>query len=248
MVNGWCTASQRFSSSSHSTSGKSTTQANASTLGSASSSRAASSRRSLPSAGGDDLRRVGHDQQQVAVAGRPAAPTIAAQLVGRHLLAEARADLIAARRRPGARPRAAPARRPAWRARSARRSAARVAAAARHADALDLRRRSRARRGTPRTRLSATHRRHVDAAPARSAGRACRSRSAPSPRRRSGAGTARSARLSRHDLADELDEQPLDQLQHVLLVDEVISMSSWVNSGWRSARRSSSRKQRAIWK
>ena len=26
-----------------------------------------------------------------------------------------------------------------------------------------------------------------------------------------------------------------------------ISMSSWVNSGWRSARRSSSRKQRAIW-
>ena len=26
-----------------------------------------------------------------------------------------------------------------------------------------------------------------------------------------------------------------------------ISMSSWVKSGWRSARRSSSRKQRAIW-
>ena len=27
-----------------------------------------------------------------------------------------------------------------------------------------------------------------------------------------------------------------------------ISMSTWVNSGWRSARRSSSRKQRTIWK
>ena len=29
---------------------------------------------------------------------------------------------------------------------------------------------------------------------------------------------------------------------------KLISRSSWVNSGWRSPRRSSSRKQRAIWK
>jgi hypothetical protein len=52
---------------------------------------------------------------------------------------------------------------------------------------------------------------------------------------------------------------PSTSFQHAAIIPSItscrtcslmndISMSIWVNSGWRSSRRSSSRKQRAIWK
>ena len=53
---------------------------------------------------------------------------------------------------------------------------------------------------------------------------------------------------SGRDGARDGDGHLLHPGHDVLLATKLISRSSWVNSGWRSPRRSSSRKQRAIWK
>ena len=78
------------------------------------------------------------------------------------------------------------------------------------------------------------------------AGPACRSRSGAWPRRRSCAGRARAARLvstSRKKCRTRASMRPMISSW----ARKEVSTSSWVNSGWRSARRSSSRKQRTIW-
>ena len=85
--------------------------------------------------------------------------------------------------------------------------------------------------------------------PSRIAGPACPSRSGPSPRRRSGAGTARPA-IGRSGTVARETSTIIDSTKSITAASstKLISRSSWVNSGWRSPRRSSSRKQRAIWK
>ena len=93
----------------------------------------------------------------------------------------------------------------------------------------------------------AEHRCHVAQSRVRSAGRAGRSRSAPSRRRTSCAGTATRPRTPA--ACQSVGDQPLGHATGCPPAPtNDASMSICVNSGWRSARRSSSRKQRAIWK
>ena len=118
-------------------------------------------------------------------------------------------------------------------------------AAAGRGERLDQRRRLAAPTRTPGTRSRRTPRRGRRA-PSRTAGRACPSRTGPSSRRRSSAGTAwrprrpgsraRSARTAARSPRTTSSSSTND-----------ISTSSWVNSKLRSARGCSSRRHRTIW-
>ena len=117
--------------------------------------------------------------------------------------------------------------------------AARVPRRARNRKAAHLAARRDGRRGTPRTttrRTPPTGRR----SPCRSAGPACRIRTSRSPRRtacgRNGRGASRPMSAISRSISGSIVENTRSS------VANEISRSTCVNSGWRSARRSSSRK------
>ena len=90
---------------------------------------------------------------------------------------------------------------------------------------------------------------HVGAAAGRSAGRACRRRTCPSPRRSCmRAKRRRDARRRAHPSRCVAIRPSIDRCRRLSSSTNDISTSICVNSGWRSRRRSSSRKQRTIWK
>ena len=121
-------------------------------------------------------------------------------------------------------------------------------AARRPAGARESRSRAPCRRPTPpRGRCRTPTRRRAGRRPGsagRSAGRACRSRRPRSPRRTACGGTAgrSSTPISRNAAASA----PSTTSKTISGVANDISRSTCVNSSWRSARRASSRKQRAI--
>ena len=123
--------------------------------------------------------------------------------------------------------------------------AARRAPGARHDEARAPRPPLPTPRGTARTPSRGTGPRRPRSA-CRTAGPACRIRTAPSPPRTAcgGNGAATSTPISREDGGDAAARSA----RRSVLVANDISTSTCVNSGWRSARRSSSRKHRAIWK
>ena len=100
--------------------------------------------------------------------------------------------------------------------------------------------------GTRANSRLAERRRQIADLHARSAGPACRTRTSRSPRRTASAGTA--AAPSRPISASSRSHQRLDGREHESSVANDISRSTCVNSGCRSARRSSSRKHLTIWK
>ena len=89
-------------------------------------------------------------------------------------------------------------------------------------------------------------RREIARSPCHSGGPACRNRTSRSLRRRACGGTARGASRPMSAMRRPISGSMVENTR--LLVTNDISRSTCVNSGWRSARRSSSRKQLTIWK
>ena len=82
--------------------------------------------------------------------------------------------------------------------------------------------------------------------PKRTSGLSTPKRSMASCHVRRGNGVVMAPRKPLADHAEEMARSSTAKTSSSSTKD--ISRSSWVNSGWRSARRSSSRMQRAIWK